>query len=348
MSGDKHLIPGFEHYPGHHCGSTALRDLCRFYDYPFSEEMCFGLGSGIGFFYATPEHVGAEISPSRLFGGRTPTLESDFFANVDVPFDWHAGDRFPWRAMRQWVDEDVPVLITCDLKYLSYYRTGTHFSGHVVVLAGYNGATVYLADTHFAGLQPAPVSELEDAMVSDHFPIPVRNRWREIAPFDAVRGPGHDLAASGRQAILRAARYMLQSGTPYAGVAGMRALAADFADWQTVEDLSWCARFGYQVIEKRGTGGGNFRCLYAGFLEEIAEYVPEVVRVNAAARTWASARLWTELSEVLRQISEMQDSQPAQAGAQLERAARLTARIADAEESLFRDLADVLKRDARR
>jgi hypothetical protein len=304
--------------------------------------MCFGLGGGIGFFYATRERVGADVSPSRLFGGRTAALEPDFFVNLGVPFDWHTGDRFPWREMRQWVERDVPVLITCDLKYLSYYQTSTHFSGHVVVLAGYDGATVFLADTHFNGLQPAPLSELRDAMVSDHFPVPVRNQWREITPFDVVRGPRADLAASGRQAIARAARRMVEPESGYTGVAGIRGLAADFPGWREAEDLSWCARFGYQVIEKRGTGGGNFRRLYAGFLEEIAAHVPEVAQVDAAARTWESARLWTELSEVLRDISEAQDGQRQQAVALLEPAADLAVRIADAEEVLFRDLADVV------
>lgn len=337
MSGDKHLIPGFDHHAGHHCGSTALRDLCRFYAHPLSEEMCFGLGSGIGFFYATRDHVDADTSPSRLFGGRTASLESDFFANLGVPFDWHTGDRFPWRAMRRWVDSSVPVLITCDLKHLSYYQTSTHFSGHVVVLAGYDGATVYLADTHFAGLQPAPLSELQEAMVSEHFPIPVRNQWREIVPFEVA-----DLAAASRQAIARAACHMLEPEPAYTGIAGIRALAADFPIWRKAEDLSWCARFGYQVIERRGTGGGNFRRMYAGFLEEIADRVPEVVEVDAAARTWASARLWTELSEVLRTISESEDAQRPQTVALLGPAGDLAARIADTEESLFRDLADVV------
>jgi hypothetical protein len=331
VGADKHLIRGFEHLAGHHCGSTALRDLCHYYGHPLPEALCFGLGSGIGFFYTTREHADRDISPSRLFGGRTATLESDFFSNLGVPFAWHTGDEFPWHVMRQWVDSDVPVLITCDLKYLGYYQTSTHFSGHVVVLAGYNDATVYLADTHFRGLQPAPLSDLENAMVSQHFPIPVRNQWTEIVPFDVA-----DLGVAGRRAIARAAHNMLAPEEAFSGVEGMRRLASDFPNWREAADLSWCARFGYQVIEKRGTGGGHFRRLYAGFLEEIGSHIPQVVQVDAAARARASARLWTELSDVLREISENEDV------ALLTPAADLARRIADAEESLFRDLARVV------
>ncbi len=48
-------------------------------------------------------------------------------------------------------------------------------------------------------------------------------------------------------------------------------LAAEAGSWPEVaEDWQWCARFGYQVIERRGTGGGAFRLMYSRFLEEVA------------------------------------------------------------------------------
>jgi hypothetical protein len=48
----------------------------------------------------------------------------------------------------------------------------------------------------------------------------------------------------------------------------MEHLARTFGEWAQAPDWSWCARFAYQVIERRGTGGGNFRRLYARFLSE--------------------------------------------------------------------------------
>ena len=36
-------VPGYVHHPGHHCGSTALRNLLAFHGAEISEEMAFGL-----------------------------------------------------------------------------------------------------------------------------------------------------------------------------------------------------------------------------------------------------------------------------------------------------------------
>ena len=49
----------------------------------------------------------------------------------------------------------------------------------------------------------------------------------------------------------------------------MAGFAAEIADWpREIEDWQWSARFCYQVIERRGTGGGNFRLMYSRFLAE--------------------------------------------------------------------------------
>ena len=85
--------------------------------------------------------------------------------------------------------------------------------------------------------------------------------------------------------------------------AGAAPFAAEVADWpQQVEDWRWCARFCYQVIERRGTGGGNFRLMYSRFLEEAgSQYAP------LAAEAAAS---WTALAEALLAASEADGPEP--------------------------------------
>ena len=76
------------------------------------------------------------------------------------------------------------------------------------------------------------------------------------------------------------------------------------ASWPEVaEDWQWCARFAYQVIERRGTGGGNFRLMYSRFLAE-AGY-PEQVPLAAAA-----AESWTGLADALFAASEEERPEP--------------------------------------
>ncbi len=69
-------------------------------------------------------------------------------------------------------------------------------------------------------------------------------------------------------------------------------------DWQ------WCARFGYQVIERRGTGGGNFRLMYSRFLAEAGYDGESALAAEASAR-------WTDLAAALQSASEDDEPDPA-------------------------------------
>jgi hypothetical protein len=71
---DRTMVPGYEHIPGNHCGSTALRNLLGFHGVEISEEMAFGLGAGACFFYVVLD----DASPSRFTNGRTAKLEESF------------------------------------------------------------------------------------------------------------------------------------------------------------------------------------------------------------------------------------------------------------------------------
>ncbi|MGC1852481.1 MAG: DUF4872 domain-containing protein, partial [Solirubrobacterales bacterium] len=87
-------------------------------------------------------------------------------------------------------------------------------------------------------------------------------------------------------------------------------------------------RFGYQVIERRGTGGGAFRLMYSRFLEEAGR--PE------AALAADAAAAWTELANAFRAASEHDEPEPA-LWRQIDTAAN---RVATAEEQLWTSLAN--------
>jgi hypothetical protein len=81
------------------------------------------------------------------------------------------------------------------------------------------------------------------------------------------------------------------------------------------------------VIERRGTGGGNFRRMYARFLEE-AGYEQFVLCDEAANR-------WTSVAEAARAASESDEPE-----ADLWRAlGEKTSSVLEAEERLWQSLA---------
>ena len=85
--------------PGHHCGSTALRNLLGFHGVEISEEMAFGLGAGACFYYVALE----DASPSRWFNGRTARLEENFGELTGAALElrtFEEGDDGAWEAAR--------------------------------------------------------------------------------------------------------------------------------------------------------------------------------------------------------------------------------------------------------
>ena len=116
----------------------------------------------------------------------------------------------------------------------------------------------------------------------------------------------------------------------YQGMPALERLADEIGSWpDAAEDWQWCARFNYQVIERRGTGGGNFRRMYARFLEE-AGYEESALAAEAAER-------WTQLATALREASE---SDEPEAG-MWSRIGAVAGRVLDAERRMWSALGDL-------
>ncbi|MFQ5457790.1 MAG: BtrH N-terminal domain-containing protein [Myxococcota bacterium] len=323
-----HRLEKFHHHPGAHCGSTALADVARFHGQALSEPLCLGIGEGLGFAVAE----GAADAPSRLVMGRNSDMEARFFENLGVAFEWEkdADDARAWQHAKDRVDAGTPALLRTDLRYLPYYKSKTHFTGHVVVLAGYDEGrgVAYLADTQFPGLQEAPLPALEKARTSRHGMAPLRNHAFPVAPFTLPR----DRGGLYRRAIASQARKMRDGrdlGLAKTGTLGMRHLADTFPAWAEVSDWQWCARFAYQFIEKRGTGGGNFRRLYAEFLAQAAPHAPGLDLLGRAVQMMEIAEGWSALARALKAVSE------ARAPDGFQEAGRMMSEIADREDAFF-------------
>jgi hypothetical protein len=318
-------VPGYLHKPGHHCGSTALRNLLSFHGIELSEEMAFGLGAGAGFYYLALE----DSSPSRWFNGRTARLEETFNELTGTTLTLRTfgeDDDAAWTAAREEIDAGNPALLLTDLYYLDHYGNSAHVPGHAVVLAGYDEELVYLSDTGFEQLQETRIENLAKARHSDHPAFALDGHMFTIeAELDRER-----LLAAVPAAIERAATEMLEPPFgEFGGLPAVERLAAEAGSWpEAVADWQWCARFAYQVIERRGTGGGCFRAMYSRFLAEVGRQ-PEAELAGAAATAW------TELAEAFRVASESeQPSQPL-----WEAVSQTAGRVALAERRLWTALA---------
>ncbi len=317
-------VPGYTHHPGHHCGSTALRNLLGFHGVQISEELAFGLGAGPCFYYVTLP----EASPSRWFNGRTARLEENFGELTGAALamrTFEPGEEDAWQAAREQIDGGTPVLLLTDLYYLDHYGNSAHFPGHAVVLAGYDEEVALLSDTGFEELQRTRLANLDRARHSEHPAYPLAGHMFSVTGEIDIRSLREAIPA----AIERATGAMLEPQfREFSGLEAVRRLSEEAGAWpETAEDWRWCARFGYQVIERRGTGGGAFRLMYSRFLEE-AERPEAPLAADAAAR-------WTELAASLRAASEAEEP-----GVRLWREVDAAAqRVFAAEERLWTTLA---------
>jgi hypothetical protein len=241
--------------------------------------------------------------------GRAGRLEEQFLELTDLPLrlQTNADPDAAWEAAKAVVDSGRPVLLLTDLYYLDHYGKSAHFPGHAVVLAGYDDEVAYLSDTGFEELQTTSLESLARARHGTMPVFPLEGHMLTVPEGASLTDP----RVAAPKAIQRNARQMMKPALgEYEGLPALRRFAAEVGSWpQQHDDWQWCARFCYQVIERRGTGGGNFRLMYSRFLGEAAEeglaQVADEARLAAAA-----AKRWSELAGALLAASDADEADP--------------------------------------
>jgi len=295
-----------------------------FWGLDWNEALCFGLGQGLGAFYL----VNPNMSPSRWFMVRAADLERKFFTSLGIPFEWKQApdDEIAWRMTKADIDSGLPVLLQTDIYYLDYYDSKTHFNRHAVLLWGYDEGKdrVYLSDTGYEELMEIPAESLSRTRSSKHLPGPVIYDWFPIGKPENYRSVEEAALAAVRVGALQ----LTSSPTNYPMKFGLNALAElarDLPSWDQAEDWVWSARFTYQVIEKRGTGGSAFRKMYAEFLTQVEEMDAAVGKFGLSEKMRIIADTWSEMAALFKEISEM--DRPAR----FDEAARLAQRLYELE-----------------
>jgi hypothetical protein len=106
------------------------------------------------------------------------------------------------------------------------------------------------------------------------------------------------------------------------------------ASWMELPDPAWTARFAYQNVERRGTGGGAFRGLQRDFFRTVDHPFGDDVTEETAA----IADDWSAVGETLKAASEADDDRELREG--LDEAAAAIRRLADREARLYQSILD--------
>ncbi|MHB8894249.1 MAG: BtrH N-terminal domain-containing protein [Candidatus Geothermincolia bacterium] len=341
------LIEEFPHRPGGHCGSTAMRDLLKFYGHDYTEDMVFGLGAGIDFMYINR----AAMEPPVYVGGRAPELERNICACLGVGIELVSGldSDEGWRVVRGLLDEGTPVMVHADVFHLDYLRAKRHFSAHRIVLVGYDDekGVAFVADNDRDTIQECTLENLAKARSSTHLPRPAENAYyrfevpRQLTPLEEAVPTSITEAVRHSIGLPEAeASFTFGDARIGLGVAGLVAFAADmpgFTGSMTPGMLSLTCKNIYVSAEKGGTGyGGNFRRMYGRFLAE-ASGIPGNEALRSAGEEFIEiGDLWTELSLTFKNLSS-------DGAAAIEKAHPIALEIARREPLAFAALDDFVR-----
>lgn len=283
------IVNNFKPQGGYHCITNSLKQIFSFNDYPLSEEMLFGIGSGLGFVYvnlANSPMISCRIKPFKFEENIGQRL------NIDIKVKSSINSDIAHNKLMGNINNNVPVMAYVDMAYLKYLNMGesNHFGGHSIIIFGYDeGKGVYYVSDRDANNCPihtpagkttkdyhlVPFQEIQLARKSSHRPFPANNKWIE---FDFTRRKELSKTII-IEAIKKNLDEMLYPPAQLLGINGIRKFSKEIKKWKafTVDKIKLAGITNYFMINSDGgTGGGAFREMYGNFLIEASEWVPQL------------------------------------------------------------------------
>lgn len=300
-------VEGYRHLRGVHCGTTALRSLTYHQTgQKWSEALCFGLASGLNFTYLREPGTSFILTM-----GRGSYMELHFCDALGAYLEhYHSEDaELSWHHLRQLLDRGELVLIDVDMFYLPYLiqalglMEGVHFGGHKLLVEGYEGDQVFVYD--YAWTQPLTLSvdQLMKARGSRECASLPHNGCF-LFHFPEEMTPLSEAIPAALQTMVYQMKHPFM---PFNGLKAVERFRRQAARWGRVfrgEELAVNTALTGFMIEKAGTGGGNFRNLYYRFLREAAEILeaPRLLEIAGVYRRLAIA--WREVASLLEEAAE--------------------------------------------
>ena len=295
------FILDWKNITGVHCGSVAIRNVINYFGTDYPEELCFGLGAGMGFFY----NKNNESKPSEVIHLRAPNMEPIFFSSTGRDYKWlkEKDSTIAHDRLIENITKGFPVFLQTDLFYLKYYNSSLHFPGHVVVCIGYDkkNKLFYLSDTNFKEIQTASFSQLNNARNSKAEPYPLSYNYFVVKKFTAFR----DLKERVELATFKNSFNFLKGQESDRGISSVFAIlecANNIKKWNELPDKRDVFKFAYQIIAKRGSKGAGFRFIYEDFLDLAQVYSSKIKRLNLKIDMHEIALGWVSIASLMKQI----------------------------------------------
>lgn len=295
---------------GSHCASTSLMNLCAYYGWSLSESLCFGLGEGLNFsFYKI------EQTSTYCFCGRNRDIERNFFRNygIEAEMKYCLDNNTVWSDFHYYINQQKkPILVKLDIGSLDYLKE--HFkltvnmdlSEHLAVIIGIEKDHAVISEYY----QKKPIIVSKDELLKSMNKKFERKSINNLYYIIHGINPYQDLESCIKQAINLNA-YEVQYGFgSNLGIPGLKKFVHDigvFQEYMSFEQLKSNLLMANMAFEKVGTGGGNFRRIYARFLKEAGDTIKSHELVTISDTYSQLALLWKQVSKIFYDYANCND-----------------------------------------
>ncbi len=318
----KKIINDFKTSGGKHCITTALKQVFEYYSYPLTEEMIFGIGSGLSFVYIN-------LTKSPMVSGRVKPFEFEKRLaerlNIEIKCKSSSKYKTVFDKTLKLLDNNKPVLVYVDMPYLNYLNLGedSHFGGHAVVIFGYDNEIqkFYISDRDNSDnairtpkgyiskdYHLVDYKQVEMARNSKYRPFPSNNKYLDIK-FDDYKQVTSDIIFS---AINETCNNMLNSPAQLLGLNGINKFSKEILKWSKFDEekikIAGITNY-FMINADGGTGGGIFRRMYGDFLIQASNIINCEEMKQLGIEYITISEKWDEIGELMWKLSETADKQ---------------------------------------
>lgn len=304
------MIEGYEHRVASHCESGSVRNLLHFIGLDVSEQLLFGIGSGLAFAYM--KHIkspaGFPIPAIRMPMGKIVSNVQKL-CGVDMFAQKMKTTDEAIRIANEKIDSNQPIACCVDMFYMKYLPPfmRIHVPFHFIILIGRDEKErkYAVSDPYYQHIGYLSEEDLRRAwetnalFANDNLLV-----YAKKAP-DNIDWEKLSIKAMKKTCL----NILLQPGIRQLfrifGYEGLKLFARELKAWpakykglqlrEGILDTS-------VVFEEQGTGGGAFRMIYGAFLQEVSQMLNSNELKEMSYRMVAIGEKWRDTSRLMVKI----------------------------------------------
>lgn len=263
------IVLPFEHRTSGNCETGVMTNLLNNKGLSISEQLLFGVGSGLYFIYVPFINMG-EHGPITAYRYTPGSILTTAAKRLELPLNiaTYKNPQEANAALKTKIDQREYVGLTGDIYYFEVTPefSTIHFYGHNVIVYGYEADNYMVSDP----ILQEPITISGDKLEKARFAKGKQNPKGKMYWFDDVQGQALNWPKAIKSGIKTTTQRMLHP-IPYFGVKGMKLLAKNLRKYPTKKDDKFAKLHLNSIIrqiEFLGSGGSGYRKQFGQFLAE--------------------------------------------------------------------------------